>query len=154
MHDKPFKYRYFLDNFRDCPPGDFEELDVTAYRWVFEDLTEERNFQPVLIAKPSRISDVMFQTETAKCQGYGLSFFDSLENARNRFERINAFFQERDQKFSLEVGTKVAAVSLNPTNGVGSKPSSGKSNKGQFTFHEYQYNNFFTQILDVENLLP
>ena len=43
-----YKYQAYLDKYKNCPPERFNELDCPAFRWVFKDPADFRNFLPVL----------------------------------------------------------------------------------------------------------
>jgi hypothetical protein len=84
-----FKYQRMIESLANCPPVHYESREFIAYRFVFEDLTHQNNFLPVLEIKPKRINAQEFVTEQAKCLGYALSLFDSLEHAQRRYQQIS-----------------------------------------------------------------
>jgi hypothetical protein len=137
-----FKYETHLSTFNNCPPADYQELDITAYRWIFEDVNDERNFQPVLIAKPSRAYN---RTDMEKCKGCGLPLFNQLEGAVDRYKEL----LNDNPKIVKTIGTKVATVKIEKTNGCG-----GNTDKinGHFTFHEYAGSDLKTKIENIQDI--
>lgn len=143
-----FKYQKYLSSYENCPPTEYQEISMNAFRWIFEDINHENNFKPVLLIKPERINDKMFDSPEKKCEGYGLSLYDSLSNAKNAYDRIH----KRNKNFSKMVGTYVAQIALVQTDGVASEFSTRKNNKGHFNFHEYENTDLSKNIITVENL--
>jgi hypothetical protein len=125
-----FKYQRMIDSLENCPPAHYESREFTAYRFVFEDLTHQNNFLPVLEIKPKRINAQEFVTEQAKCLGYALSLFDSLEHAQRRHQQISRY----NKNFYKKVGTHVAEGEIASTDGV----ASPVDENGHISLHEFE----------------
>jgi hypothetical protein len=137
-----FKYGNFLTTFSDCPPADYQELDITAYRWIFEDVNDERNFQPVLTQNPQRATGM---TDTQKCMGHGLSLFDKLEGALTRYRKLF----RKNAEVAKTLGTKVAFLQLEKSDGCGGDMEKGY---GHFTFHEYANTDLKIRITGTQTI--
>jgi hypothetical protein len=123
-----FKYARFITPLTNCPPGDCKPADTVAYRFVFDDLNDRRNFAPSFIIEPSRHRP----STPAKvcCSGYGLSLYDSLPNAEAAYRKFAANFL----KFEERVGTNIAEGNISKTDGVVTPPN----HEGHFDLHEYE----------------
>jgi hypothetical protein len=121
-----FKYQTELGQLSvKCPPETCKPVNIAAFRWVFERLKDERNFQPLYFRNPQRVNDF---GDAEKCQALGLSMFDSAENAVRQFD----FLKTRLGETAYQVlGTKLASGKLTPSDGAASEPDK----KGHFTFH-------------------
>lgn len=100
-------------------------MTIEAYRWVFKNLAHPNNFLPVLVIKPSRKNDM---NDAQRCDGYGLSFFDSLANATKKYHAL----LQNYEKLPQQVGDHVARGMIDPADGVVSKVN----REGHFTLHE------------------
>ncbi|WPU98208.1 hypothetical protein SNE26_19480 [Mucilaginibacter sp. cycad4] len=132
MLNKILKYKQFLDNYSDCPSSAFKEISGNYSRWVSLD-GNENDFKPVnlITEPPQRLLD----DSDKLCMGYGLSFFDTPENALNRY-RLLYNKQKRDslkEIFKNDKGTQIAIIKIE-NDGLGDEPN---STNGHFTFHEY-----------------
>lgn len=139
-----FKYQSEIESIPDCPPDDYKSQRLKAFRFVFEDTNHQNNFRPVLIIKPRRRKTGMFRRNTAKCQGYGLSFFDSLENAHQKYFKL---IKIRPQ-LAKTLGTHIAEGVIDRTDGVVSKIN----REGHFTLHEFEQVDLkdkFSPVLEV-----
>lgn len=111
-----------------CPPPAYQELEMDAHRYVFEDLNDGRNFLPVLLLQPERINRMKNAVE--KCHGFGLSLFVTEEKAVGNYQ----YWMERTGgNFASIVGNYLAKLALQKEDGVISKPEKS----GHLTFHEY-----------------
>ncbi len=129
-HDQPaqlFRYREQMTRLSvPCPPGDFEPRETIAFRWVFEDMADERNFLPQFFKNPNRFNKM---EENTKCQALGLSLFDSAANARSQFFKIQKYMRND----AGNMGSNLARGTIQPDFGL-----TGLTNeKGHFTFHPY-----------------
>ena len=144
---KSFKFQPELDRhgLQYCPPADYRELKMTSYRFVFQDPSHQNNFLPAYLANPSRVNNS--KDSTSKCQGFGLSLYQEEEGAK-------ASFLERMVKtkgnFANLVGDHLAAVELEPYDGVGSEPST--ENFSHFTFHEYKNADLTKKVSQIEKI--
>jgi hypothetical protein len=69
------------------------------------------------------------------CLGYGLSLFDSVENAIKRYRNLYDRKRPREkEKFKEEKGTDVVQLRLTKEDGLADKSSAN----GHFTLHEYE----------------
>jgi hypothetical protein len=76
------KYELFLKKFKDCPSADFLAENRTTYRWISVKSTKD-NYLPVHIKNEPPVR--MLEDEDKLCIGYGLSMFDSFENAKDKY---------------------------------------------------------------------
>jgi hypothetical protein len=92
------------------------------------------NFSPVFIINPAR--QKIYDSDEKVCDGYGLSFFDSVTNARLRFQQL----LKNNKNLKNTLGTHIAEGMIGPSDGV----VTSTDDKGHFTLHES----------DVANLPP
>lgn len=114
------KYASEVSKFN-CDLQDFAEQNRIAYRWVFEDINDVRNFEPVY-SDPKRIQNT--------CLGYALSFFDEQASAKSRLlhfakDKINVF---------KKLGTHIAEGNLIEMDGISKKCDENK----HFSHFEYE----------------
>jgi len=136
MDKKQFKYAEWLTGLPDCPPPNYREVEMTAYRFAHADLQHPNNFKPNRVLQPNRV----LLSSAMKCKAWGLSFFDSPGGARASFRKQLSKIPD----FAKFVGTHLAAVRLSRDDGVASQPET--TNFGHFTFHEYIWADFVTKI--------
>jgi hypothetical protein len=132
MNDKKFKYQARLKQFSNCPSEDFKEIEKNVFRWVHQPISEN-DFLPMSVIKvpPPRILD----DSDKLCIGYGLSMFDTKENAISKYKSLYERFRVRQKsQFREDKGNWVALISLTKKDGVADEPN----NYGHFTFHEYE----------------
>ena len=129
-----FKYQVYLSELPNCPPSDYERKNIQAFRFVFADLSLENNFLPVLLQNPKR----SFSDDEATCQAYGLSLFDTLENARKRYFTLKKSFRKIDKV----IGTHIAEGSIEEDDGVVSKINS----YGHFCLHEFEQTDLWVKF--------
>lgn len=100
---------------------EFKEQDRLSYRWVFEDIKDQRNFIP-------RYFDETVDRTIA--EGWALSFFDTSEQAKTRLLKL-----VKDKEFLFKkLGTHIAKGELKTHDGI-----SNNSNKfGHFDLFEYE----------------
>jgi hypothetical protein len=121
-----FKYQTELDQLSvKCPPEICKPMNGSAFRWVFERLEDERNFQPLYFRNPQRVNDF---GDAEKCQSLGLSMFDSEENAVRQFDFLKTRLGETAYQ---TLGINLASGKLTADDGVASEPDK----KGHLTFH-------------------
>jgi len=141
-----FKYRKEIASIPDCPPDHYENRILIVYRFVFEDISDERNFSPVLILKPKRIHARMFRRDEAKCQGYGLSLFNTLENAQRKYLKLI----KNRPKLAKKLGTHIAQGLIEESDGV----VSPINREGHLTLHESEQADLkrkFRLVMEVYN---
>ena len=122
-----FKYHSYLNQLPDCPPSSYERKSITAFRFVFEDLDHIQNFLPVLLKNPKR----RLRGDAEKCKGYGLSFFDTLENVKRKYVALAKNFKN----IHLVIGTHIAEGFIEEDDGVVSE----LNRDGHFTLHEFEH---------------
>lgn len=133
--EKKLKYLLYLEGFNDCPPSLFKEVDVNAYRWTRNPVSSN-DFIPLNISSspPPRMLD----QSDKMCMGYGLSMFNTLENALDKYKK--EFLKRRQhlrKQFIQDKGDFVAMLNLSKTDGQADEPK--QDNFGHFTFHEYYH---------------
>ena len=139
-----FKYARELSDLEDCPPAYYERRDFTAHRFVFADLSHANNFLPALKISPRRIHSPPFVSDTARCLGYALSLFDTLENAHRRYRQISRF----NRNFYKVVGTHIARAQIESADGLASPPDG----HGHISLHEAENVDLGAKFRIVEEL--
>lgn len=148
MIDKKLKYIELLSKIIDCPTNDYYEISKNAFRWVHESICEN-DFLPVNIISdpPQRILDY----NDKMCIGYGLSLFDTLENASLKYQKLYKNKREHIRElFKMDIGTSIAMLELNENDGIANEPI--EQNFGHFTFHEYGNADLPVKIKDFFNI--
>ncbi|MFY0630723.1 MAG: hypothetical protein JXR05_10100 [Flavobacteriaceae bacterium] len=147
MENKILKYQEYLDRFPKCPPSDFSNDDLESFRWINEKPTES-DFIPLNLIKdpPQRILD----DSDLMCTGYGLSFFDTLVNAYNRY--VSLYKKRREHlrnDFITDYGSSIARINLNKCDGL---KGNYNTESGHFTFHMYDDSSLISQIGEILNI--
>jgi hypothetical protein len=128
-----FKYQNELEKLTIvCPPLDYIARNRVAFRWFFDDLKDDNNFKPVYFKNPKRFNDKL---EDDICLSMGLSFFEALENAENRFFKLKKRLGEEAFKI---LGTQIVEVTITEKEGVNNVADVN----GHFTHHpsiEFKY---------------
>lgn len=147
MYSKKLKYQAYLEKFPNCPPEEYQEVDMTAFRWVHKPFTPD-DFIPLHLSKePPRMLD----TDDKNCRGYGLSMFDSLSNASKKYNNELKRRRPKLQKYFIDdKGDSVVEIELVRDDGLFGHYEVG--NFGHFTFHEYEMTNFTNKIVKIHNL--
>ncbi len=127
MPTKRHKYQDYLNQFLDCPPKYFQEVERKAFRWVFDDCDEE-SFKPALILNPLR----NLVGDTLKCLGYSLSLFNDKESALAKYQSL----VKRKASLVESLGNKIAEFDIDKKDGVCSEPE--LQNFSHFSIHEYE----------------
>lgn len=135
-----FKYQELLVLTQNCPPSNYREVSMKAFRFIHYPSEHPDNFVPVQLQNPSR----KFDDDEARCKALGLSFFDDKGKAILFFRKRVAKFQ----RFAKIVGERIATISVSPEDGKASAPE--ETNFGHFTFHEYVRCDFHQKIDSVE----
>jgi len=107
-------------------------------------LAHVNNFLPALKIRPRRIHSPQFASDTARCLGYALSLFDTLDNARRRFQQISQF----NRNFYKVVGTHIARAQIEAADGVASRPDG----HGHISLHEAENANLGAKFRIVEEI--
>jgi len=140
---RPFKYSDLLRQYSNCPPDDYKELSKLAFRWVHNHAQHENDFKPLNLIKtpPPRMLD----DSDKMCMGYGLSWFNTCEEAIKKYETLYHKLRAKQKiNFQEEKGDTIAQIHLDVRDGKGSDPN----NEGHFTFHEYVETNLSTKIVN------
>ncbi len=111
-----------------CPGVDFTEKETIAYRWVFDELDDVRNFMPQFLKRPKRFNH---KPPKLICQSLGLSFFKTEEKARNKLLFLKCQLTEKAYK---NLGTKLAIGNLKPIFGL----TNNANKDGHFTHYPYE----------------
>jgi hypothetical protein len=137
-----FKYQEYIHAISNCPPSDYQPIEMTAYRFVFEENQEqsENSFLPVMIIKPHR----KFNTPQQCCQGYALSLFDTQNHAEQRYNQL----RKNRPNISQSLGTHLAKGSIDKTDGI----ASSVDQKGHFSLHEYQHTDLSQKFKIINQL--
>lgn len=124
--ESPLQYKYGIEinKLDNCPPADTQERNGEGYRFVFDEIGDERNFLPVLVLNPKRQI-----TQTQECSGYALSFFDTLENARRKYESL----LRSHRNIGKTLGTYIASGWISNADGFVSPTNAG----GHFNLFEF-----------------
>ncbi len=145
MHNQKLKYQKQLVQFPDCPGDEFEEVEKEAYRWVHQPLID-KDFLPVnIISKPP---PRMLDDSDKMCMGYGLSMFDTFENALAKYKKIFRKLRSHQKiQFKEDKGNYIALLDVTKNIGVADKPN--EKNYGHFTFHEYEEIDLQEKVKDL-----
>ena len=137
----------------DCPPKSYKNKDIIAFRWVFEPMEDERNFQSQYEKHmqnpkpPKRYNDM---SDVGKCEAMALSMFNTLENARKRF-----LFLKEEQPHPMNenayrfLGTHIAKGGIKENDGVNEEPD----RKGHFNHHPFENFDYTTRFEIIDNLI-
>ena len=124
---RKFLHQHLMDTLETpCPPAGFAAAETIAFRWVFGQMADERNFMPQYVKKPERFVN---QTDKVKCQAMGLSVYDTAESAKSSFEKIRSF----SKGTATKLGSHLAKGDLQG-NGMADLPNEN----GHFTFHPFE----------------
>jgi hypothetical protein len=134
------KFQNELSNFSECDLSDFSQRQRIAYRYVFNDIMDERNFSPMYaIPNCNKIKDT--------CIGYALSMFDEVNQAKARIKKL----AKGKKLIYKRLGTHIAVGTLEEGYGISNNSSISQENLGHFSFFDYmdvELNSSF-QIIEV-----
>jgi hypothetical protein len=99
-----------------CPPENYTSKNMTAFRWVFEDINDTRNFLPVFFRNPKKYLD---KTDFEKCNGLALSFYNSEYGAKSKFEDLKSTIGKNVYK---NLGTNIAKGHITELDGINEEP--------------------------------
>ena len=142
----------FLEDFKKlsvkCPPESYKPKSMQVFRWVFDDMADDRNFKPRYFLVPrTELEDLEKIPDTKskdikKCAMFALSFFDSEQAAKDRFDY---FLNKSGKKIYKRFGTQVAKCDITENDGLNEEPN----DIGHFNHHpvkNHDYENRFTII--------
>ena len=132
----PFKYQSQIDQFNNCDLSSFSGQDRQAFRWVFADIQDQRNFLPRFLLNDTAVRD--------KCIGWALSFFETQEKAKNRLLRLT---RNKENLFK-KLGTHIATGQLATVDGI----SDACDELGHFSHFEYENINLNPRFTIVEQI--
>lgn len=104
------KYKAEVSGLADCPPLACAGRRTSLFRFVRKDLDHPKNFQPPAVQDPAR----KFRGDVACCSSYALSFFETVEAARSKYEGI----RKRHPGIHELLGTHLAEVSIQKEDGL------------------------------------
>lgn len=146
MDEKKLKYKQLLKEFPNCPPTSFVQVERQAFRWAHATICSN-DFLPMnIISDPSpRILD----DNDLMCMGYGLSMFDTKENALSRYKWVYEKLREHQQfQFVDDKGDSIALVELIKEDGLADDPNK----YGHFTFHEFDAVDLSKRVKYIYNI--
>ncbi len=127
-----------------CPPADYLRSRIAnAYRWVFNDIHDSRNFVSPLEKDPPRFLHV---THQRRCEAKALSMFDNLAGAKARFKELKSVM---GAKVYTLLGCKIAVGSIDEHDGV----VGDLGRHGHFNLHPSEHANFISRFGIIEEEL-
>lgn len=124
-----------------CPPTDYQPLETECYRWVFSEITHEKNFQSQAHKNPKALND---KTDFDKCEYFALSFHTSYELSKKHYNLL----KKRYKNFAKNSGTHLAKGQLDNNDGIGGD----LDDLTHFNFHFIKENNFCNKFEVIEEL--
>lgn len=116
------KYKYQKEII-DCNLDDYHERENrSAYRFVYKDIEEVKNFLPVNLVSPEN-------SKSYSCIGWALSFFSDQDKAKRRYY---ALLKNKPMLYK-KIGTHLAMGHIQKTDGV----SNDEQSSGHFSHYEY-----------------
>lgn len=136
----PYKYAAELNLIENCPPADAISCERESYRFVHENIADERNFKCICKLNSARKLKAHEQ-----CSGFGLSMFVSKEKAIERYKQL-AF---SNKNIGKTLGARLAQGTIKPNDGLVSKPNG----MGHFDLWEVDGADFVTSFQIVADLM-
>lgn len=140
------KYRFQEDYDKlnsPCPPMYYQsKLISPVFRWVFDDLEDERNFLPQYHRKPQRFIN---KEDVDKCKSMALSLFDNFNGALKRYEELKTFMGDNISKV---LGTQLAQGSIEEDDGVNSEIE----RLGHFSHHSSESVEYVEKFVIIQKL--
>jgi hypothetical protein len=118
------KYASQLQDIEGCPPSSHYPADGKGYRFVHNPPAHPKDFLPPLRRSPTRA----LKGSKARCSGWALSFFKSLDAAESRYVAL----RESIPNIATSLGDAIAEVFLEASDGVMTAPD----HRGHFDLHE------------------
>jgi hypothetical protein len=111
-----FEFQNDYDNIANCPPKDYKAQEIeNVFRWFFDDIEDNRNFQTQYHKNPKRFQ---VKSDLEVCKALALSMFDNLEGARERFDELS---EDLGDKVYQILGTQIAQGKITAVCGVNGK---------------------------------
>lgn len=111
------------------------EVTRVGFRWVFENIQDQRNFKPV--AEQGRFTNI--------CSGWAISLYDSIENSEKKYYSLT----KDKPKVYKKLGTHIAEGTIRPEDGI----CSPLNTAGHFDCHEYVNTNFSDTFTVIKPLV-
>ncbi len=118
---KPLHNQRDLDAEPDCPPPAREDFPESAIHFVWTPLDNPKNFKTALEKNPRRRL-----TGRNRCLSNGLSMFESVEQARAKFDKL----RRSNPNIGKQIGDHVAHLKLDTSDGH----ATHSNPEGHFTF--------------------
>lgn len=126
-----------------CPPQTYHSKAITpVYRWVFDELEDERNFLPQYHRKPQRFLN---KEDIDKCKAMALSLFNDFNGALKRYDELKAFIGSNIAK---TLGTQMAQGSIEEDDGVNGEIE----RMGHFSHHSSESASYFERFAIIQKL--
>jgi hypothetical protein len=109
---------YFSQSYYDllkeiCPPDHYEPQNINqVFRWTFNVNQKQNNFKPQYLKNPSRF---IKKEDKQTCMAMGLSFFDNIEGAENRFDEL---LQQLGNSIMKELGDNISSGYIEESDGL------------------------------------
>src|SRR5260221_10972363 len=99
MATKELKYQKYLDKYKNCPPDNFTKKEITAFRWVHDEISE-KDFIPIPLHPdfPPRQLDSTDEI----CKTYGLSLFKDLPSSVKIYLELYDKYKNQEGKDRLK----------------------------------------------------
>ena len=125
-----------------CPPVECTTANIQAYRFTYELITDEKNFQPAYIKKPKRFND---KSDLDKCSALGISLYQSEEHATLKFNSL----KNNIQNIGKTIGTHLAKGIIQKDFGV----ITSIDTEGHFDLHESEECNLQDEFAIIKKLI-
>jgi hypothetical protein len=135
------KYAVELSKLANCPPPTKSEYR-NGFRFAHSRIDDLKNFQPVAIRSPSRLSKL---DQTACCSAYALSMFDTLENLLAKAKSL----RKSNPQILKSIGDHAIELQLDAIDG---RHTVKTLSTGHFDFHEFTDFNAATRVLSHAKL--
>lgn len=117
-----YKYENEISKIATCPPDGFVEDNREAYRFVKSNDMRNSFLPAALISSGRTFKD------NEKCLAYGISLFDTFENAKRRKDAL----KKRHKNIEKKIGEEIAKGEIKPEHGK----CSSINTAGHFTLFE------------------
>lgn len=125
-----------------CPPADATPVTKTAWRWVFNPISEAC-ICPQAVRNPRRL--IQAKDVETKCSCWALSMHESLKASISAFQAVERMFP-RARKI---LGNHIATVNILPEHGL----CTSIDCNGHFDFHPYATADV-AGILTLQQVIP
>ncbi len=139
---KLLKYAVELSKLANCPPPTKSEYR-NGFRFAQSNKGDLKNFQPVAILSPSRLSKL---DRAACCSAYALSMFDTYANLLAKAKSL----RKSNPNILKSIGDHAIEFQLEATDG---RHTVKNSSTGHFDFHEFADFNAASHVLSHAKLV-